>query len=863
MVDIPDDNKAIADYWASDWKKFKNIQVEGTSISTYNDGVLNYLLIKNPEKPKAVVISGNYSELTSVSIPEKFTDTSDPDNPVRYYVIAIGEGAFKDCKQLQSVNINSRSIIELIGKNAFNGCQALKEINLPATLKEIDNFAFSGCTSMTAIEIPGSVTTIGSSAFSGCTSMTAIEIPGSVTTIGSSAFYRCRAMTSAVIGNAVEAISYEAFSDCTSLKSIKISNSVKTIDDYAFSGCTSLTSLSIPSTVEKIGDYAFRGCLNLMNITLNEGLKYIGSYAFSPYTNESEHSYFDKEDIISSKSPIYIPSTVETICDNAFFKRKFSEVNISDVDSWLKIDFTGQANSFFTTPLYGTRVLKLNGKLVKSVTVPESITEIKRMAFFYCDSLSEVKLPEGLKSIGHNAFAATNVSSITLPPSVTFVDFGGLSSVKNLTVMDGDSPIEFDFSAVRNISSLSWGRPWESLTFNVDSLVSLTIGNPITTVPANKFSGLTKLKTVKLGTGLKEIGDNAFSGCTALEEVIVPPSVESIGVSAFDGDTKLKSIIMGHSVKTIGEKAFNGAPAATVSITAQEPPTAPNNTFSNYTGKLYVQGEGTAQKYYDALTCWDRFDSYVMIVPEKLEGNNDKVIKGEPDEQVQLEARIWPDNVTLPYVFWRSTNPEIATVDENGLVTFHVNVNDMLSRAGASCKIIAETLYADGPVLEFDVEVVTTGTVQPTGITLDAATAEITEGDTKQLTATIAPDDATDKTVTWTSSDESVATVSASGLVTAIKPGTATITATTANGLTATCTITVVAKPSGIDNVDGDSKNPVHIENGEIVIDGDGTAEVFNISGVRVAVSNEGRISGLPRGIYIVRLAGKTVKVRL
>ncbi len=80
--------------------------------------------------------------------------------------------------------------------------------------------------------------------------------------------------------------------------------------------------------------------------------------------------------------------------------------------------------------------------------------------------------------------------------------------------------------------------------------------------------------------------------------------------------------------------------------------------------------------------------------------------------------------------------------------------------------------------------------VAVTGITLDKTEATVKVGETATLTATVAPENATDKTVTWTTSDEKVATV-ANGVVTAVAEGTATITATTANGLTAACTVTV------------------------------------------------------------------------
>ncbi|HBQ5645152.1 TPA: Ig-like domain-containing protein [Klebsiella variicola] len=81
-----------------------------------------------------------------------------------------------------------------------------------------------------------------------------------------------------------------------------------------------------------------------------------------------------------------------------------------------------------------------------------------------------------------------------------------------------------------------------------------------------------------------------------------------------------------------------------------------------------------------------------------------------------------------------------------------------------------------------------------TGVTVSPTTASIAEGSTQQLNATIAPSNATNQAITWTSSDEDVATVNANGLVTAVGAGTATITATTSDGSkTATSAITVTA----------------------------------------------------------------------
>ncbi|MDB7365896.1 Ig-like domain-containing protein [Enterococcus faecium] len=88
--------------------------------------------------------------------------------------------------------------------------------------------------------------------------------------------------------------------------------------------------------------------------------------------------------------------------------------------------------------------------------------------------------------------------------------------------------------------------------------------------------------------------------------------------------------------------------------------------------------------------------------------------------------------------------------------------------------------------------------VDPSGVTLNKTTATLAVGATETLSATVAPDDATDKSVQFTSSDSTIATVTPiQGKVTAVAAGTATITATTTNGKTATCEITVTAPSEG------------------------------------------------------------------
>lgn len=110
-------------------------------------------------------------------------------------VTEIGNSAFRDCKNLQSVNFGDNSQLQSIGDYAFNGCSSLTSVTIPEGVTEIGDSAFENCTSLTSITLPSSLTSIGTSAFVNCRSLTSITIPEGVTSIGTLAFDDCTSLT--------------------------------------------------------------------------------------------------------------------------------------------------------------------------------------------------------------------------------------------------------------------------------------------------------------------------------------------------------------------------------------------------------------------------------------------------------------------------------------------------------------------------------------------------------------------------------------------------------------------------------------------------------------------------------------------
>ncbi|AGK96719.1 Ig-like domain-containing protein [Clostridium pasteurianum] len=197
-----------------------------------------------------------------------------------------------------------------------------------------------------------------------------------------------------------------------------------------------------------------------------------------------------------------------------------------------------------------------------------------------------------------------------------------------------------------------------------------------------------------------------------------------------------------------------------------------------------------------------------------------------------LTATVAPDNATNKAVTWSSSDTNVATVDNTGKVTAvdagtaTITVTTVDGSKTASC-----TVTVNIPV---------------TSVTLNKATDTLTVGGTDTLTATVAPDNATNQAVTWTSSNNAIATVDATGKVTAVSAGTAAITVTTVDGSkTASCTVTVNNQNITTPTVKSISVDKSTVTSGDMIT---------------VTLNAEGSISG-PITIYYDPPSGNARKV--
>ena len=220
-------------------------------------------------------------------------------------------------------------------------------------------------------------------------------------------------------------------------------------------------------------------------------------------------------------------------------------------------------------------------------------------------------------------------------------------------------------------------------------------------------------------------------------------------------------------------------------------------------------------------------------------------------ESETLTATIAPSNATGDKtVKWSSSNAEVAAVDSNGKVTAKKAGTAVITATSSNGKTASCTVT----VKQKEIAI--------TGISLNKSTTSITEGESETLTATITPSNTTgDKTVKWSSSNEAVAAVDSNGKVTAKKAGTAVITATSSNGKTAGCTVTVKQKEIAITGISL-NKSTTSITEGESETltatitpsnaTGDKTVKWSSSNAEVAAVDSNGKVTAKKAGTAVI-----------
>ena len=206
-----------------------------------------------------------------------------------------------------------------------------------------------------------------------------------------------------------------------------------------------------------------------------------------------------------------------------------------------------------------------------TITLPESVTSIGDFAFQYCRGLTTIMLPESLTSIGNYAFSGCGLTTITIPNSVTSIGEGvssGCSSLTTITLPESVTSIGRNtFSGCSSLTTITLPESVTSIGeyafSDCTGLTTITIPNSVTSIGEGVFSGCSGLTTITLPESLTSIGYQAFDGCAGLTTITLPESLTSIGDFAFDGCAGLTTIKIPNSVTSIGEGVFSGCSGLT------------------------------------------------------------------------------------------------------------------------------------------------------------------------------------------------------------------------------------------------------------------------------------------------------------
>ena len=692
-----------------------------------------------------------------------------------------------------------------LGSYLFYGNKEITEVNLPDSVTEIGDHAFRECTNLTKVTAKD-ITWIQSWAFWKCSKLTDIEL-NSLYGLNQDAFNSCTKLKNFTITEAdsLKSVGPSALEDCASLEQFPYLSGATDFMNGVFSGCTSLKEITLPANLDEIEVMTFYNCESLESITIPATVTRIGASVFENCQTLGKIVFLsDTPPVISSDSFKGVPASVlidvpEGTEENyiAVFGEAYRD-NILQTGA-VKYDLFVNGYQIRSDRLTincgdGTATYNPDKKLLvlQNATITGGVGEDE--GYGYGGSINSAIDDLTIQIVGNNSIDSA---------------YDGISSNRNCNVkLIGDGTLDINTSTELDpyassvyVGMGSWPNgatgdfvvDGPTLTANrqIVACHDVIIKNSTVTTPGRLNSNQAgtilvaddskvTVGSISMGVPTDSIEGSVYSSNMTLALYSGELKLTNGGVYFLDNDDNNDDdrghiyIAGGHIVidKIADEgKKIADCPKEQIYIA---------DGFGLSVDDFLKGGVDKTSTVADAP---ENVDSIFVVVDDITISE----ISGELEigDSKELSVVVEPDNATYPTVTWESSDSEIATVDENGVVN---------AVSGGAVQIIAT---ADRKKAVFNLTVNGTGVIKVTSIELDKTECELPINDSILLTPTVKPDLATNKTVMWASADKTIATVDSKGNVTAVSKGTTKIIAK-AGSMEAECIITVIVPVSNI-----------------------------------------------------------------
>jgi len=687
----------------------------------------------------------NCTALKSIVLPKNLKQLSAS-------LLSIEGNAFTECVSLESVVLPEG--FTTLGSGVFSGCLSLSDIVLPSSLVGIGQNAFQECVSLESIVIPENVSGLGYGAFTGCTSLKNVNIPNKITEIGDATFSGCQSLERIVIPDTVTSLGNNVFSGCSNLKDIVLPDSIKSIGMETFTNCTALKSITLPKNLKQLSASLFRYSTNLEQVVLPNGMTSIEATAFADCPNLKSVTIPSTVTNLGSRVFSNSPKVVILIAENseAYRFAVNNSVAYRFISTGINLDKDNLAlkvgnKSTFNVILSPYTVLE-NTNLTWTSSAPDIVS--------VSDDGTVTANAVGVATItvknanGHTATATVNVDNVVVP--ITSVVLSETTLTMNKETSQGIRAIVSPSDTTMD-TTITWTSSNEEIA-SVSSTGLIRAKRPgEAVISATSSNGIVAECNVTIRSEIKSVALNQTA--LTLEE----GSLQSLRATINPSDTTdVKDLTWVSSNTSVATVDQNGE------VTAVAPGTA-TITVSTVNGRK--------------AECKITVTQAAVTKPITSITLSETTLTMVEDEEKTLTATIHPSDTTDSHTLtWASSNENVATVAD-GVITAKSAGTATITVTSVNGKKASCTVTVNAKEIPI------------TSVTFDQNVVTIKAGNNATLKATILPENTTQaKTLTWASSDDSVASV-VNGVINAKKAGTVKITATTVNGLEATCTVYV------------------------------------------------------------------------